>query len=188
MKHLRLYLIILTILPLPTAAQFPATQLVTQPVDTTKLVALHGSLHPLAQPRYDNGIVNESTPAERLLLVLNRPPEREAAFRQLLVDLHTPGSPSYHQWLTPVELGNSFGPADADLDAVTGWLTTSGFAVNRVSDGHRFVEFSGTVGQVNAAFHTQMHQYLVNGELHHANATEIRIPEALAQIVAGVSP
>ena len=188
MKHLRLYLIILTILPLPAAAQFPATQLVTQPVDTTKLVALHGSLHPLAQPRYDNGIVNESTPAGRLLLVLNRPPEREAAFQQLLVDLHTPGSPSYHHWLTPEELGNSFGPADADLDAVTGWLTTSGFAVNRVSDGHRFVEFSGTVGQVNAAFHTQIHQYLVNGELHHANATEIRIPEALAQIVAGVSP
>ena len=188
MKHLRLYLIILTILPLPAAAQFPATQLVTQPVDTTKLVTLHGSVHPLAQPRYDIGMVNESTPAQRLLLVLNRPPDREAAFQQLLRDLHAPGSSSYHHWLTSEEMGTRFGPADADLDAVTGWLTSSGFAVNRVSKGRRFVEFSGTVGQVNAAFHTQIRDYLVNGEVHHANATEIQIPEALAQIVAGLSP
>jgi len=161
---------------------------VTEPVDTTRLVTLHGSVHPLAQPRYDVGMVNESTPAQRLLLVLNRPPDREAAFQQLLRDLHAPGSSSYHHWLASEEVGTRFGPADADLDAVTGWLTSSGFAVNRVSKGRRFIEFSGTVGQVNAAFHTQIRDYLVNGEVHHANATEIQIPEALAQIVAGLSP
>jgi hypothetical protein len=145
-------------------------------------------VHPLAQPRYDHGIVNESTPAERLLLVLNRPPEREAAFQQLLKDQHTPGSPSYHQWLTPQEIGSRFGPGDADMDAVTGWLSASGFTVSRVSRARRFVEFSGTVGQVNSAFHTQIHEYLINGELHHANATAVRIPEALAGIIAGLSP
>jgi len=145
-------------------------------------------VHPLAQPRYDRGIVNESTPAERLVLVLNRPPEREAAFQQLLKELHTPGSSGYHHWLTPEEIGSRFGPAEADMDAVTGWLSASGFRVSRVSKARRFVEFSGTVGQVNAAFHTQIREYLVNGEVHHANATHLRIPEALRGIVAGLSP
>ena len=177
-----------TFLSIPAAAQLSTARLVTEPVDATKLVTLHGSVHPLAQPRYDIGMVNESTPAQRLLLVLNRPPDREAVFQQLLRDLHTPGSSSYHHWLTSEEMGTRFGPADADLDAVTGWLTSSGFAVNRVSKGRRFVEFSGTVGQVNAAFHTQVRDYLVNGEVHHANASEIQIPEALANIVADMSP
>lgn len=172
----------------PVAAQNQPTLLVTQTVDATSVVALHGTVHPLVRFGLDRGPVNESTPAERLLLVLNRPPEREAAFQQLLKDLHTLGSPSYHQWLTPDEIGNRFGPAASDLDAVTGWLRASGFSVNRVSRAGRFIEFSGNVGQVNAAFHTEIHEYVVNGAVHHANATEVRIPQALAGIVKGVSP
>jgi hypothetical protein len=132
--------------------------------------------------------VNESTPAERLLLVLNRPPEREAAFQQLLKDLYTPESASYHHWLTPEAIGQRFGPGDSDLDSVTGWLQASGFRVGRVSKARQFVEFSGTVGQVNAAFHTQIHEYQIDGALHVANATDLQIPEALRGIVAGLSP
>ncbi len=188
MKRLGLCSLFAVILSLPAAAQPPATRLVTQPVDITKLVTLPSSVHPLAQPGYDHGAVNESVPADRLLLLLNRPPEREAAFQQLLKDQQTPGSPSYHHWLTPEEIGSRFGPADADMDAVTGWLSASGFNVSRVSRARRFVEFSGTVGQLNDAFHTQIHEYLVNGQVHHANATGLRIPKALAGIVAGLSP
>ncbi len=176
------------ILSFPAAAQVPASRLVTQPVDNTSLATLPGSVHPLAQPGYDQGAVNESVPADRLLLLLNRPPDREAAFQQLLKDQQTPGSPNYHHWLTPEEIGSRFGPADGDMDAVVEWLSEGGFNVSRVSKAKRFVEFSGTVGQLNNAFHTQIREYRVNGELHHANATAIRIPKALAGIVAGLSP
>jgi hypothetical protein len=188
MKKLLLFLLLGSVASLPIAAQVQPKPLITQPIDESELITLHGTVHPLAQAQYDRGIVNESTPAERLLLILNRPPEREAAFQQLLKDLHTPGSPSYHHWLTPEEIGSRFGPADADVDGVVGWLGTSGFSVSRVSKAQRFVEFSGTVGQINTTFHTQIHQYLVDGVLHHANASEIRIPQALAGIVAGLSP
>ena len=188
MRSRWLYLVVACALARPVAAQNQPTQLVTQPVDAASVVTLHGTVHPLVRSGIDRGPVNESIPAERLLLVLNRPPEREAAFQQLLKDLHTPGSPNYHQWLTPDEIGNRFGPAAGDLDAVTGWLRSSGFSVSRVSRAGRFIEFSGNVGQVNAAFHTQIHEYMVNGALHHANATEVQIPQALAGIVKGVSP
>jgi hypothetical protein len=161
---------------------------VTQPIDATKLISLHGTVHPLAQARNDRGSVSESTPAERLLLLLNRPPEREAALQQALKDLHSPGSPSYHHWLTPQEIGEQYGPSDEDMEAVVGWLSSSGFTVSQVSKAKRFIEFSGTVGQVNNAFYTQIHEYMVNGVLHHANATEVRIPQALAGIVAALSP
>ena len=183
-----LFLLLGSVVSLPLAAQVQPAPLLTQPIRDSELITLHGTVHPLAVAQNDRGVVNESTPAERLLLILNRPPEREAAFQQLLKDLHTPGSPSYHHWLTPEEIGSRFGPANADVDGVVGWLGNSGFRVSRVSKARGLVEFSGTVGQVNAAFHTQIHQYLVNGVLHHANATELQIPQALAGIVKGLSP
>jgi hypothetical protein len=173
---------------LPVAAQVPARPQITQAIDAAHLVTLHGTVHPLVQSGYDRGPVNESTPAGQLLLVLNRPAEREIAFQQLLHEMHTPGSPNYHHWLTPAQIGAQFGPADSDMEQVSGWLTSAGFKVDRVSQARRFVQFSGTVGQVNSAFHTQIHEYLVNGEVHHANATEVRIPEALSLAVAALSP
>lgn len=161
--------------------------LVVRPIDNAHLTTLSGTVHPLARARYDQGPVSESAPAPHLLLLLNRPPAREAAFQQALRDEHTPGSPHFHHWLTPDQIGSRFSPADSDVQAVTGWLSTSGFSIDRVSRARRFVEFSGTVGAVNAAFHTQIHQYLIDGVLHHANATELRIPEALAPAIAAVS-
>ena len=49
------------------------------------------------------------------------------------------------------------------------------------------IDVSGTAGQVGEAFHTEIHRYNVNGEQHIANATDAKIPAALASVVAGVS-
>lgn len=182
-----LLIVLWSVLTLPTFAQIPAAQLVTQSINQSHLTTLHGSMHPLARAGKDLGPVDESAPAERLLIILNRPPEREAAFQQALKDMHTPGSPNYHHWLTPEQIGERFGAADTDIAAVSNWLNSTGLRVSHVSKSMRFVEFSGTVGQANAAFHTQIHEYMVNGNVHHANATEIKIPQALAGLVAGVS-
>ncbi|PYV83952.1 MAG: hypothetical protein DMG93_06765 [Acidobacteria bacterium] len=69
---------------------------------------------------------------------------------------------------------------------MTGWLQNHGFQVNRVSHGRSVIEFSGVESQVESALHTQIHQYLVNGENHWANASDPQIPAALAPAVAGV--
>ena len=174
--------------PYTADAQTSTTRLITQPVDESKLVTLHGTVHPLAQSSADARKVADSFAAHRMLLILNRPPDRESALHQFLSDAHTKGSPSYHRWITPEEFGAKFGPADADVQAVWSWLASHGFAVARTAKSKRYIEFSGTAGQVREAFHTQIHQYNVGGEVHYANATEVAIPEALAALVRGVSP
>src|SRR6202035_2499976 len=94
-------------------------------------------------------------------------------------------SPNYHQWLTPQQFGQRFGPADADIQIVTNWLQSRGFQIAKVSAGRTLIEFSGTAGQVRNAFHTEIHRYLVNGEQHFANNGDPQIPAALAPVVAG---
>jgi len=55
-----------------------------------------------------------------------------------------------------------------------------------VSPAANVILFSGTVGQLQNAFSTQIHSLLVNGETHVANVTEPQLPRALAPAVKGI--
>jgi subtilase family serine protease len=160
---------------------------IQQALDESKLTVLRGNTHPLARPEFDRGPAPSSLVMDRMLLVLKRSPEREAALEKLLAEQQDRSSPNYHRWLTSEEFGQQFGPSDQDIETITSWLWTHGFQVAEVSKGRTVVEFSGTAGQVQAAFHTAIHRYVRNGEEHWANASDPQIPTALAPVVAGVN-
>jgi subtilase family serine protease len=159
--------------------------LVTQPVDLHDLVTLHGNIHPLARPEFDQGVALDDLPMERMLLVLKRSDSQEAVLRQLLDDQQVKSSPQFHQWLTPEQFGRQFGPTDSDLQAVTGWLTSQGFQVAKVAAGRTVIEFSGSAGLVRQILGAEIHRFRVNGNDYWANTSDPQIPAALAPVVAG---
>jgi len=159
---------------------------VTEAVDDAARVTLTNNTHPLARAEFDRGEAPRDLPMKRMLLVLKRSPEQESALLSLLDNQQDKHSPSYHQWVTPKEFGTRFGPADSDVAAVVNWLKSSGFQVSPVSAGRTVIEFSGTASQVQAAFHTPIHKYVVKGKEHWANANDPEIPSALSPVVAGV--
>ncbi|HEY2547843.1 MAG TPA: protease pro-enzyme activation domain-containing protein, partial [Candidatus Acidoferrum sp.] len=168
------------------AAPVPAR--ITQAIDETQRVTLKGNVHPLVRSAFDQGAVADSLPMNRILLVLRRSMEQGSALMQLMVDQQNTNSPNYHKWLTPEQFGAQFGPSDADIQTVTSWLQSHGFQVAKVSKGKLAIEFSGTAAQVKAAFHTEIHRFLLNGEIHLANASDPQIPLALAPVVHGLAP
>jgi len=157
---------------------------ITKAIDDTQRVTLKGSVHPLARPEFEQGVVSDNTPMKRMMLLLQRSPEQQTALRQLMDEQQSKDSPNFHKWLTPQQFGQQFGAADSDIQAITGWLTSQGFHDIRADNGHLTIEFSGDVGQVRKSFHTEIHQYLVNGEMRQANASDPQIPAALAPVVA----
>jgi subtilase family serine protease len=180
------FFVALVAMPQPAGAQTSAAQArITARVNDSVLTTLRGNTHPLARPQYDRGAVADSQPIRRMLLLLQRSPEQDAALKTLIDQMHSSASPNFHQWLTPQQIGQQFGPSDADIQTVTGWLASHGFQVAKVSTGRNVIEFSGNAGQVRSAFHTEIHQYFVNGELHYANSSDPQIPTALAPVVAG---
>jgi len=168
------------------AQQVGPTTRITQAIDESNLVPLKGNVHPLARPEFDQGPVSDGQALHRMLLLLQRSPDQEAALQKLLDDQQNKSSANYHAWLTPGQFGQQFGPADADIEAITRWLQSHGFQVSNVTAGRTVIEFSGTAAQVRTAFHTEIHNYAVNGEAHMANAANPQIPAALAPVVAGV--
>jgi hypothetical protein len=160
--------------------------LISRPVDETQLTRLAGNTHPLARPQFDLGTAPATLPLQRMLLVLKRSAAQEAALRRLLDEQQDQASPNYHKWLTPETFGEQFGPTDIDMQTITSWLQSRGFQVGSTK-GRTVLEFSGTAGQVQEAFHTSIHKYLVNGEQNWANASDPMIPTALTPAVAGIA-
>jgi hypothetical protein len=142
---------------------------ITQAIDETQLVRLRGNVHPLARPEFDQGVVGDAAPMKRMMLVLQRSPEQQAALTKFMDEQLSKDSPNFHNWLTPEQFGKQFGPADADIQTVTDWLAHQGFQQIKVGAGRTAIEFSGNVAQVRNAFHTEIHQINVNGESRQAN-------------------
>ena len=164
--------------------QVPAR--VVETVDDARRITLSGNVHPLARAEFDRGAVAESQPIGRILLLLKRSDEQEAALEDALAKQQDKSSPTFHQWLTPEQFGVQYGPADVDIQAVTDWLARQGFTVAKIYSGKTVIEFTGTAGQVERAFATAIHNYQVNGKLYSANASDPQIPVALAPVVMGV--
>ena len=160
---------------------------ITRAIDPSHLTTLRGNTNPLAQARFDRGAAPASLPMQRMLLVLKRSAQQEDTLDTLLQQQQDANSPNYHHWLTPQQFGQEFGPSDQDIQTITSWLQSQGFQIDQVSNGRTVIEFSGTAGEVQSAFHTTIHQYLVNGENHWANSSDPQIPTALTPVVAGVN-
>ena len=159
---------------------------VTMPVDNSRIAPLRGNVLPLARPQFDRGPAPAGLPMSRMLLVLRRSQDQEAALRQMIDAQQDKTSPSYHQWLTPEQFGQQFGPSDQDIQQVTDWLQKQGFSNIQIGKGRTAIEFSGTAGLVKQALHTEIHKFAVNGEEHWANSTDPSIPAALLPVIAGI--
>ena len=160
--------------------------LIVEPVSDSKLATLAGNTRPEATAANDRGPVAADLPLDHMLLQLLRSPEREQALDKYINQLEDPKSPNYHHWLTAQELRQRYGLAAQDIDTITNWLKSHGFTVNRVYPNGLVIDFSGNAGQVQEAFHTEIHHLDVHGATHIANMSDPRIPAALAPVVAGV--
>ncbi|MGC2356516.1 MAG: protease pro-enzyme activation domain-containing protein, partial [Candidatus Acidiferrum sp.] len=170
----------------PVSAKGQALPRVVEAVDNAKRVTLPGNVHPLARAEFDRGAASDALAMTRMLLLLKRSDDQESALQDYLEKQQDKSSPNYHQWLTPQEFGAQYGPADADIQSVTQWLSGQGFTVEKVYSGKTVIEFSGTAAQVRAAFGTEIRQYQVEGKTYTANASDPQIPAALAPVEAGI--
>jgi subtilase family serine protease len=162
-----------------------ARALIRERVDEQKLVTLAGNTRPEANAENDLGAVSGDLSLDHMMLQLKRSPQQEQALVQFIADLHDPQSPNFHKWLTAEDFAKNYGLAESDVKTIAGWLESHGFVVNSIYPSG-MIDFSGTAGQVQRAFHTSIHHLTVEGVQHIANVSDPQIPEALAPAVTGV--
>lgn len=144
------------------------------------------SVNPRVSLSKDLGPAAADTKLQGMTVRLSMTAEQQAALDQLLINLQTPSSPHYHQWLTPDEYAAQFGVSSSDMAKVTQWLSSQGFTITSVLSGDT-VTFDGTAAQVQAAFGTSIHNLSYNGEVHFANMSNPVVPAAIANVVGGIT-
>ncbi len=168
-----------------TAEPRPVARVTVQVDDGARSV-LRGHVPPAVRNAMDKGRLAPQTALNHLIMVLQPSPVQDHALQTMLDQQLDKGSPNFHRWLQPAEFGARYGVADADIAKVTGWLAGQGFKVEHVAAGKRFIQFSGTVAQVESAFRTEMHSFEVNGKVHVSNNSDISVPAALRPVIAGI--
>ncbi len=83
----------------------------------------------------------------------------EAGLKSFLEELYDPNSGIYHQFLTPAQFTERFGPTQAEYDAVVGFAKANGLAVIGGSRDGMEVQVKGTVSAVENAFHVTLRTY-----------------------------
>jgi Pro-kumamolisin, activation domain/Bacterial Ig-like domain (group 3) len=166
------------------AAQAPS--LIPTPIDFSRVQALPNHHPQWANAANDAGPLEVDQSMEGLTLVLARPAAQEAAFQQFLADQQNPASANYHHWLTAAEIGERFGPSDADVAAIKGWLQSEGLQVSWVAPSKMFIGFGGTAAGIAGAFKTELHNYRVNGRNLISVSSDPMVPQAVVPTIKAI--
>jgi subtilase family serine protease len=187
-SHSRCFLIAVLVLQasVSLSAQTEDHSRVNQSIDSSRLVSLTGSTHPFARTEFDEVRVSGNTMLRGVSLIFRRSSAQQKLLERLLTEQRDPTSRNYRKWLSPEQFADRFGMTVGDIARVNSWLESEGFSVGRIARSRTQIAFSGSVARIESVFHTEIHNYLIHGEKHFANASELSIPLALNGVILGV--
>jgi pseudomonalisin len=113
-------------------------------------------------------------------------PRSPAAMQSALRAIYTPGSPTYHQFLTPPQFATRYAPAPSAVAAVTRYLASNGFSAITVLPDRMFITATATAANVERAFRTHLASFLAGGRGFFANTLPALVPTSLGGTVEAV--
>ncbi len=96
---------------------------------------------------------------QRLNLIIGLPLRNRENLTNLLQQLYNPHSPQFHHYLTPAQFTKQFGPTEQDYESVISFAKAHGFVVTGTHSNRTLVDITGSVADIERAFHVTMRTY-----------------------------
>ena len=125
-------------------------------------------------------------PAADLRVTVWLATHNKAEFDKKVEALYTPGSPTFHKWLTTDEL-MAYAPTAAEVKQVKEELTRQGLTVIEDGRDNFSIAVHGPAEKVQTAFHTKVEEFEREGKTFHANTTAATFEGEAASLVESVS-
>ena len=109
---------------------------------------------------------------QRLDLAIGLPLRNQEALTDLLQQLSDPGSPNFRRYLSAEDFARRFGPTEQDYQEVTAFAEAQGLAVTATHPNRTLLDVSGSVADIEQAFHVRLLQYQ-----HPYEARQFRAPD-----------
>lgn len=152
--------------------------------DDARSVQLTGHVPALAG---NSELVARVQPQDAIHAAITLPLHNEAALKQLIERLYTPGDPLEGDFLTPEAFASRFAPTEADYKAVIAYATANGLQVEQEHPNRLLLDVVGPASAVEKAFGTRLAVYkTADGRLFRAPQSEPSVPAAIAGRLQGV--
>jgi len=97
--------------------------------------------------------------ASRLKLAISLPLRNQAGLSNFLQQVYDPTSPDFRHYLTPEQFTERFGPTRENYQAVIDFVKSQGLTVTGIHSNRALVDVSGTVTNIEQAFHVHLLVY-----------------------------
>jgi subtilase family serine protease len=112
--------------------------------------------------------------SNHLHLAISLPLRNAEALSNLLQQIYDPASSRYHQYLTPAQFTDMFGPTEQDYQAVIAFARSRGLTVTGTHPNRTLVDVVGSVAEVEKACHVKIgvYQHPKEARTYHAPDVE----------------
>ena len=117
----------------------------------------------------------------RMQVEIGVPLRDAAAATERFNQIYDPASPNYHQYLSPAEFTETYGPTTNDFQKVIDFAKAQGMTVTATSSNRLVVQVQTTSADIERAFHLKMQVYQ-----HPTEAREFFAPDREPSVTAGV--
>ena len=120
------------------------------------MTILTGHVPPVVSQIVSTGRLASNT---NLHLAIGLPLHNQAAMATLLQQIYDPASTNYHNYLSPAEFTEQFGPTAADYQAVITFAQASGLTVSGTHPNRMILDVTGSAANVENAFQIELHTF-----------------------------
>src|SRR5271156_722922 len=110
----------------------------------------------------------------------------KASFDKAVDALYDPASPTFHKWMTNADL-KKYAPTENQRQAVRKELESHGLTILSTDPIGFTIRAHGTIGNVESAFNTEIHQFQHNGKLFRANVRNAQLSGEAGNYVSTVA-
>jgi subtilase family serine protease len=142
--------------------------------------------HTQAIPLVKAKLLGALDPATPLRISVALQMQNTQALQTLVQQQATPGSSNFNKYITPSQFNATYAPSAASVNAVTSYLASAGLGNISVEPNGLFVAATGTAGQIEAAFNTNLSRFNQKGKVVFVNTLPAQVPQALNGIVLSV--
>src|SRR6184192_2580385 len=110
----------------------------------------------------------------------------DAAMEQDVAQMYTPGSSTFHQFLTPDQIVQKYALSDDQQKQVMDWLTQHGYSVEATDSLHTSVKVHATVATIERTLNIKLKSFTVAGHTFFMQEGPPTLPQPIGALVSSV--
>lgn len=143
--------------------------------------------HPLAStPAAAGTPTGKSVPANEVKPLAFNLVYNDAAMNRDVLQIYTPGSATYHQYLTTQQIVQRYGPSAAQQQQVVNWLTQNGYTLVSTDPLHSSIKVQATVATIQSTLHIKLTYHTFMGREFFTQEGTLSLPASVASLVQSI--